>query len=295
MPADPRISSKHAILDDGPGGLPRLRLCGQGGSADVMLDGAHVTSFTPAGGRETLFLSDLARFERGGSIRGGIPVVFPWFGPPPDGIDGDVHGFARRSRWDLEFVNDDGPDVHARLKLADSPRTRELWPPSFAASYDVRLTADGGLTTTFVCRNAGDADLTYEILLHHYLAVADVRRVKLLGFDGQPYWSKIDDAHDTQRGEPTIDGEIDRVYQQTAPIDVVDEQGGRTLRLHKSNSSNTVLWNPHVAKAKRMDDFGDDEWPRMLCVEAANVGDRAITLRPGEHHDTGVKLEVLDA
>jgi glucose-6-phosphate 1-epimerase len=33
-----------------------------------------------------------------------------------------------------------------------------------------------------------------------------------------------------------------------------------------------------------MPDFGDDEWPRMLCVETANVGEPALRLAPGETH-----------
>jgi glucose-6-phosphate 1-epimerase len=33
-----------------------------------------------------------------------------------------------------------------------------------------------------------------------------------------------------------------------------------------------------------MPDFGDDEWPRMLCVETANVGEQAPTLAPGGTH-----------
>ena len=37
-------------------------------------------------------------------------------------------------------------------------------------------------------------------------------------------------------------------------------------------------------KARAMPDFGDDEWPGMVCVEAANALDDALTLRPGETH-----------
>lgn len=42
-------------------------------------------------------------------------------------------------------------------------------------------------------------------------------------------------------------------------------------------------WNPGVAKAAAMADFGD-EWSQMICLEAANIGDHAVTLQPGEGH-----------
>ena len=30
-----------------------------------------------------------------------------------------------------------------------------------------------------------------------------------------------------------------------------------------------VVWNPWEENAAKMSDFGDDEFPRMVCVEAA--------------------------
>jgi glucose-6-phosphate 1-epimerase len=41
-----------------------------------------------------------------------------------------------------------------------------------------------------------------------------------------------------------------------------------------------------------MPDFGDDEWPGMVCVEAANALDDALTLAPGARHtlETVVRL-----
>jgi len=54
-----------------------------GSSADVYLNGAHVTSWIPAGGKEVLFMGKTATFAPGDPIRGGIPVVSP--GKPSGG------------------------------------------------------------------------------------------------------------------------------------------------------------------------------------------------------------------
>jgi D-hexose-6-phosphate mutarotase len=56
------------------------------------------------------------------------------------------------------------------------------------------------------------------------------------------------------------------------------------LVVEKAGSNATVVWNPWIAKAKAMPDFGDDEWPGMLCIETCNVQQYAITLAPGESH-----------
>src|SRR3954453_23325760 len=69
-----------------------------GSSAEIYLNGAHVTSWIPAGGKEVLFMGKKATFTRGDPIRCGIPVVFPQFantGPLPQ------HGFARITEWQL--------------------------------------------------------------------------------------------------------------------------------------------------------------------------------------------------
>jgi glucose-6-phosphate 1-epimerase len=39
-----------------------------------------------------------------------------------------------------------------------------------------------------------------------------------------------------------------------------------------------------------MADFGDDEWPRMLCVESAAIGHHSIELGSGESHALSVTI-----
>jgi glucose-6-phosphate 1-epimerase len=39
-----------------------------------------------------------------------------------------------------------------------------------------------------------------------------------------------------------------------------------------------------------MPDFGDEEWPGMVCVESANVKENSITLAPGEK--SALKVEI---
>jgi glucose-6-phosphate 1-epimerase len=52
------------------------------------------------------------------------------------------------------------------------------------------------------------------------------------------------------------------------------------------------VWNPWIAKSKRMPDFGDDEYPGMLCVETANAGTDARQLAPGDEHRLATTISV---
>jgi len=67
----------------------------------------------------------------------------------------------------------------------------------------------------------------------------------------------------------------------------------RQLRVAKRGSRSTVVWNPWVAKSVKMVDFGNHEWPGMLCVEAANALDDAYQLAPGASHRLATTIEVL--
>ncbi len=84
---------------------------------------------------------------------------------------------------------------------------------------------------------------------------------------------------------------MDRAYLNTThAVDIHDSSLGRTIRVEKSGSHSTVVWNPWIAKAKAMSDFGDDEYLRMVCVESGNVADNRLTLAPGKNASLKIKL-----
>src|SRR5438105_223550 len=84
---------------DGRGELPMLEVSTAWSTAEIYVQGAHVTHFKKKNEPPFLFLSQCSRFAEGQPIRGGIPVVFPWFGPR-EGLS--QHGFARLKQWELK-------------------------------------------------------------------------------------------------------------------------------------------------------------------------------------------------
>src|SRR5580692_10596 len=89
-------------FEDEPGGLVRAIISTPTADADLYLQGAHVTHWTPRGQRPVLFVSPKSLFTPGKAIRGGVPIIFPWFGPRSDGKPGPSHGFARTMEWAME-------------------------------------------------------------------------------------------------------------------------------------------------------------------------------------------------
>jgi len=62
---------------------------------------------------------------------------------------------------------------------------------------------------------------------------------------------------------------------------IEDAKLNRVIRVEKTGSDSTVVWNPWAAKARALPDFGDEEYRRMVCVESGNVGPNQVTLAPG--------------
>ena len=272
-------------LEPGPGGLERLQLVAAEGEAHVFLHGGHVSHFQPQGERPVLWLSRASRFERDRPIRGGVPVCFPWFGPKPGAPEAPMHGFARILAWAVARVTRE-PDgrLEAALELAPEAAARGGFPIGLGLTLTVSV--GRSLRLALAVRNAEAAPARFEEALHSYFAVSDVREVRVHGLESD-YLDKTEGmARRPGTLEPTaISAETDRVYPDTTATVTIEDPGwGRRVVISKTGSATTVLWNPWIAKARAMPDFGDDEWPGMLCVETANVGAQAVTLAPATTH-----------
>ena len=284
-----------AVVEAGRNGMPRVRVTSPAAEAEVYLHGAHVTHFQPRGQKPVLFMSGESLFDPAKAIRGGVPLIFPWFGPNAANPKAPQHGFARTTTWTIRDVRHDstGGAVTLVLSLAASDLSRGHWPHEFEATYTV--TVGAALDMALEVVNRSQSEIGYEEALHTYLAVGDIRRTRIDGLAGREYLDKVDKAsRKTQpAGAFTLSGETDRVYLNTPDtVTVDDEANGRRLVVSKRGSDATVVWNPWVAKAKAMADFGDDEWPGMLCVETANAAENAVKLAPGQRHVMGATVAV---
>jgi len=274
----------------GPGGLPRYEITTPLAEAHIYLHGAHVAQFAPAGESPVLFMSAQSWFRPGKPIRGGVPVIFPWFGPRQGDASAPAHGFARTRSWAAESISQQ-PDgaVTVTLRLEPDEETRALWgePNDWVLRH--RITVGAALTMELEIENRGGMPFRCEEALHTYFAVSDVQNVAVHGLKNTEYYDKADGMQRKRQGNDAIrfTAETDRTYVNTAAACVIDDPGlRRRIVIEKAASDSTIVWNPWIAKAKAMQDFGDDEWPRMVCVETGNVADNALEIGPGARHVT---------
>jgi D-hexose-6-phosphate mutarotase len=278
-------------LTAGRGGLPRLEIETTLARAEVYLQGAHVTAYAPRPSAPLLFLSGASRFAAGVPIRGGVPLVFPWFGQKADDPTAPLHGPARCLPWRLEEARVDATGV-AVLTLGLSAAAAVDWPPGAALRYRVGVGAS--LELTLEVENRGPASIRFEDALHTYLAVEDVEQIHLTGLEGAPFLDEADGfARKRDRPGPVLlRGETDRVYDETRATCIVwDPRARRRVTIAKTGSDATVVWNPGPAPARALPDLGDDEWRSFVCVESGNVGRGAVTVAPGAGHRLSVRID----
>jgi len=281
-------------FEQGPGELTRAVISTPEADADIYLQGAHVAHWTPRGQRPVLFVSPKSVFAPGKAIRGGVPVIFPWFGPRSDGKPGPSHGFVRTLDWTVEnaCLRSDGK-VEITFVLRPSDVARGFGYGAFHLRYRVSIGAE--LELELDARNDAEEPLACEEALHTYLAVGDVTKALVFGLDGTTYLDKTDGCQrKTLDGRPVrFSKEIDQVHFGAKGACVIhDPVWNRQIVIEKIGSHTTVLWNPWIEKTKTMSDMPSDGWKQMICVETANAADDAIVLSPGASHKLRAHIHV---
>ncbi|SEK77482.1 glucose-6-phosphate 1-epimerase [Roseateles sp. YR242] len=268
-----------SILISRAHGLEAIELTAPDGArATLLLHGAHLVSWVPAGGEEQLYLSPTSPFATGQAIRGGVPVIFPQFntrGPL------QKHGFARNKPWQLVSAESGKDDALAVLRLTDDGASRMVWPHAFEAEISVRITGRT-LEMELACENRGDTPFSFAAALHTYLRLKSSLSASLQGLSGLAYWDSVENRAHTQHEDLLrLDGsELDRIYMSVKD-ELMLRDTDRRLRVSQQGFSDVVVWNPGEEKGAAFSDMPADGYRQMLCVEAAQVL-HPVELAPGE-------------
>jgi glucose-6-phosphate 1-epimerase len=261
-----------------------------GDSARVSLHGGQLMSWQPAGAGEQIYGSPLSTPAPGKAARGGAPICFPQFsdrGPLPK------HGFARTSRWELLSAPAPDAEVAQACLQLDSAAASMRWDHAFTLVLLVRL-GPGWIELQLEAANTGRSAFDFTGAIHTYLAVRDVREARVLGLQGLHYEDALDGLALKQEGAAALafDGEIDRVYREVPEVLLLEARGMPQRRILQRGFPDAVVWNPGPDKAARLGDMPPDDWPRMLCIEAAAAA-QPVQLAPGKTWRGQQRLEIV--
>ncbi len=280
-------NDKHRLsIEAGKGDIPVVVIENAQASAIISLQGAHLLSWIPTDDDEVIWLSKAAKFAMGKSVRGGIPICWPWFGPHGSHNDYPAHGFARTVMWQVtksRALSADETQITFQLDSRQlAAELQPMWPQATVVEYC--LTIGKTLSMDLTTYNHSDETITIGEALHTYFQIKDVSETSVSGLEGSDYLDKVDDfKRKTQNGPITINSEVDRIYLNTTNVNVIDDRQRRII-IKKEGSHSTVVWNPWQATAAKMGDLGNDGYRKMLCVESANAAENTVQVSAGGQH-----------
>ncbi|AZA12244.1 aldose epimerase family protein [Corynebacterium gerontici] len=236
--------------------------------------GGHITSASTGDG-EIFYLSSNANFGVGESIRGGVPVIAPWFG----GLLGKEpsHGWARRELWE---VSEKPTGFVAKIRHDDF--CLELSALNDGDVVEIRLQAT----------NRSSSPTTVQLALHPYFAVNDIEDTAIRGLGGTRALNQVTGEECSLPKEIRFDGQYDNIAHEARRA-VIDD-GQRRIEVSPIGADATVVWNPGEALAATMADVGEGEWKKFVCVEPALLGDnfKGVRLRSGDSAEVGMRIRV---
>ena len=271
-------------------GMVIAKISNDHAQASIALQGAHLMTYQRKGEQPVVWLSPAAKLAPGKSIRGGVPVCWPWFGPHVTGSSFPAHGFARAVPWQVVACDIlPGGSTCIAFELPQSAMPAAQWP--HACRVRNIITVGKSLTVELVTENTGNSAFQIGEALHTYLAISDVDNMRITGLEECTYLDKVGEPQTrTQQGAIQIASEVDRIYIDTEADCVIEDAGfKRRIRIAKSGSRSTVVWNPWIEKSAKMGDFGSDTGYRgMVCVESANAAGNVVAVEPGATHSLRV-------
>jgi glucose-6-phosphate 1-epimerase len=270
-------------IQDAAPGIPVIEVTTPDAMARIAVQGGQVLEWQPRGHKPVIWISRAAVYQTGKGVRGGVPVCWPWFGAGEQGTP--AHGFVRTRMWEVRETREDlAATVLVRLGIKDDESTRAIWNHAF--DLELIVTVGAALKIELVTRNTGTSPFTITDALHTYLRVGDIHQTQVTGLENTSYLDKVGDVRRAQQTGPiAFTGETDRVYQNTtADCLIHDVALSRKIRIAKSGSTSTVVWNPWIDKEKTFSDMAPGEYREMLCVETTNAGEDEITIPVGGKH-----------
>ena len=263
-------------------------------TATISLYGGHVVEWQPKSQKApVLWCSERVQYKPGKAIRAGVPICWPWFGAHPTETKSSSHGYARISEWELASVSTTASgSTEICMTMSDSEYSRSTM--GITAKLAIRISIGEELSINLITTNTGNEPIILTEALHAYFCIGDIAQINISGLSECNYVDLVDDnLLKTQAGAIEFSEELGCVYlNTTADCLIEDPVLNRKIKVSKTGSQSTVVWNPWLETATKMDDLGPIGWRSMVCVESANALENTVEIKSGKEHVLHVNYSV---
>ncbi|KAJ7293586.1 galactose mutarotase-like domain-containing protein [Mycena rebaudengoi] len=264
----------------------------KGATVQILLYGATIVSWrspsaTDPEPRERIFVSETAVRDGSKPVRGGIPVVFPCFGPPthPEHANLPQHGFARSSNWSWDqVVREEGDRHSATLSMPTfgaNPRNNGKYNRRFQLSFVVTL-GEFDLSTALHVKNTSPSIdyppdyLEFQALFHNYI-LAPSKDVFITPLQNLTYFDKTESTAEGRvkakietRAAVDVRKFTDSVYENASQSYEITWPGGG-IGIKTTNMKDVVVWNPQAEAGRKIGDMEENGWEKFVCCEPGHV------------------------
>ena len=163
----------------------------------IALQGSQLLSFQPfQNGRyqpSLVWLSPEAEFNLNESIRGGVPICWPWFGEPnknPEHVHTHIHkqnshGFVRTMEWSIESIKETCHQVCITLSISSNAETYAYWPFDFTLKAVFTLSDE--LSIDLITHNSSSKPMPLTQALHTYFPCSSAHHIRIHGAHNSQY------------------------------------------------------------------------------------------------------------
>ena len=151
----------------------------------------------------------------------------------------------------------------------------------------LRVTIGDTLEIALKTLNESEHEVTFTKGLHTYFQVSYIDNILILGLDGCEYIGLLNqNERCTQAAAISFNDLLGRIYLNSQATCVIeDPKFQRRIRIEKSGSNSTAVWNSGQIVASTINDLGPSGWRNMVCVESANALQNAVKVLPSFTHE----------
>lgn len=241
--------------------------------------------------KPTIWMSENSHLDNSKSLRGGIPVCWPWFGRHPTNRELPNHGLVRNIPWQLDSFDYDAEkdSITVTLSPIEIDQLAEYIAAGITLSQQIVISSNIDISLT--TNNLSKDIFNFSVALHSYFNVEDIHQTELHGLTQSHYISEKTNWQETD--SPRLykfREETDRVHTDSA--DHIEIHGpDQTIVLNQTGHNSVIVWNPWQTVSENTPGMGKDVWQQMLCVEPAAFKP-FLNLKPNSSHTLRQTIDI---
>jgi glucose-6-phosphate 1-epimerase len=152
------------------------------------------------------------------------------------------------------------------------------------------------LEVTLKVANNSAEPFEYSCALHSYYNISALENISIEGLRGTTYYNQLTGGHDIQEEDLLqISEPLTRHYLNTESTVVIEDNiFRRRIKVEKSGSKVTTVWNPGEETCAAIADLPHDSFHAFVCVEATNAFEYPVSVEPGESFETSAIIGLAD-